>query len=382
MLAAFAIVWLTYGTDAIFMDIDSIPFGIDFRQQIQEAVTRNDILLALIGPRWIGARKAGTRISDDKDPIRIEIETALNRRMPLIPILVGGATMPKSSALPESLQGLCFLNAAEVDDGRDFHQHVDRLIRAMDRLLSEAKLGGLAQKPKNHPIRDVAAPLLLRADLAASKELVSENRNVSNASVAKSGVAFSAFFCEQTKASARVAMLAALAAWTLIGAAEVGHEMLVPAVIAHRGLIAIPTVFALFAATYSSLAQRYWQTFLTVLCIVNAVVIFSGAWVSYKTEPSYDLEKWCLSVVLAVATGALIPLRFFNAVGIGFYVAALSYLFLILTNQLLLSTAWMQANVAVALFVFCAVAYFREQRSWAFFQSTEVQRAIRANTTN
>jgi len=39
-----------YGADAIFMDIDGIPLGIDFRQQIQEAVTQNDILLALIGP--------------------------------------------------------------------------------------------------------------------------------------------------------------------------------------------------------------------------------------------------------------------------------------------------------------------------------------------
>ena len=62
-----------YGTDAIFIDIDSIPLGIDFRQQIQEAVTKNDILLALIGLKWIGAKKAGTsRIGDGKDPIRIE----------------------------------------------------------------------------------------------------------------------------------------------------------------------------------------------------------------------------------------------------------------------------------------------------------------------
>ena len=90
-----------YGADAIFMDIDSIPFGIDFRRQIQEAVAKNDILLALIGPKWIGAKKGGTsRISDDKDAIRIEIETALNRDIPLIPVLVGGATMPKSNALP------------------------------------------------------------------------------------------------------------------------------------------------------------------------------------------------------------------------------------------------------------------------------------------
>ena len=109
-----------YGADAIFIDIDSIPLGIDFRQQIQEALTKNDILLALISPKWIGAKKAGTfRISDDNDPIRIEIETALNKGIPLIPVLVGGATMPKSSALPDSIKKLCDLNAAEVDDGRE-----------------------------------------------------------------------------------------------------------------------------------------------------------------------------------------------------------------------------------------------------------------------
>jgi len=48
-----------YGADAIFIDIDSIPFGIDFRQQIQEAMTKNDLVLALIGPKWIGSKKAG-----------------------------------------------------------------------------------------------------------------------------------------------------------------------------------------------------------------------------------------------------------------------------------------------------------------------------------
>ena len=98
-----------------------------------------------------GEESRTSKIGDDNDPIRIEVETALNQDIPLIPVLVGGATMPKSTTLPESLQKLCFLNAAEVDDGRDFHQHVDRLIRAMDRLLTESKLGGLAQKPKPVP---------------------------------------------------------------------------------------------------------------------------------------------------------------------------------------------------------------------------------------
>jgi hypothetical protein len=183
-----------YGADAIFMDIDSIPLGIDFRQQIQEAVSKNDILLALIGPKWIGAKKAGTsRIADDKDPIRIEIETALNQGIPLIPVLVGGATMPKSSALPDSVQKLCFLNAAEVDDGRDFHQHVDRLIRAMDRLLTESKLGGLAQKAETRPMRDVAAPLALRDEAAAPLEQLADKRHVQTETVSKSSAAFTAF---------------------------------------------------------------------------------------------------------------------------------------------------------------------------------------------
>jgi len=87
-----------YGADAIFIDIDSIPFGIDFRQQIQEAMTKNDLVLALINPKWIGSKKAGaTRISDYQDPIRIEIETALNNGIPLIPVVVGGATNPTAS---------------------------------------------------------------------------------------------------------------------------------------------------------------------------------------------------------------------------------------------------------------------------------------------
>src|SRR5215470_5721006 len=194
-----------YGADAVFMDIDSIPLGIDFRQQIQEMVTKSHIMLVLIGPKWMGAKKGAiSRISGDKDdPIRIEIETALKQRMPLIPVLVGGASMPKSSALPESLQKLCFLNAAEVDDGRDFHQHVDRLIRAMDRLLTERKLSGLAQKTESRPIQDVALPSTLHDAATTPVERPDERGDLSKAPSAKSSSAFSTFFCEHTVTMAR-----------------------------------------------------------------------------------------------------------------------------------------------------------------------------------
>ena len=122
-----------FGEEAVFMDIDSIPFGVDFRKQVQSALMQNDVVLAVIGPKWMGATRGGTqRITEVSDPVRVELETALSRGIPVIPILVGQATMPKAADLPESLRDLPYLNAAEVSAGRDFNQHIDRLLRSIE----------------------------------------------------------------------------------------------------------------------------------------------------------------------------------------------------------------------------------------------------------
>jgi tetratricopeptide (TPR) repeat protein len=125
-----------YGEDSIFMDIDNIPFGMDFRKNIADALAEHDLLLAVIGPDWLGAGSSRLgRIHNQDDPVRIEVETALQRGIPTIPVLVGGASMPKADELPDSLKSLAFHNAAEVDSGRDFHSHMERLIRSMDAAL-------------------------------------------------------------------------------------------------------------------------------------------------------------------------------------------------------------------------------------------------------
>ena len=126
-----------YGDDSVFMDIDNIPFGIDFRDHIRDALFDNDIIVVVVGPKWIGQGKGGhLRIQEENDPVRIEVETALERGIPVIPVLVNDAGMPKPSELPDSLRNFAYRNAAEVDAGRDFHQHMDRLIRSMDKVLS------------------------------------------------------------------------------------------------------------------------------------------------------------------------------------------------------------------------------------------------------
>jgi adenylate cyclase len=126
-----------YGRDSVFMDIDNVPFGIDFREHVIKAVRESDVVIAVMGLDWLGVRGNGpSRIEEDTDPVRIELESALERGIPVIPVLVDRAIMPKVADLPDSLKELAFRNAAQVHAGRDFDQQVDRLIQSMNQMLS------------------------------------------------------------------------------------------------------------------------------------------------------------------------------------------------------------------------------------------------------
>ena len=154
-----------YGEGAIFMDIDSIPLGIDFRQHVQGALSQSDLVIAVVGPKWLGARhRARARIMEDNDPVRIEIETALQSGVRLIPVLVNHATMPKPSDLPKSLEQFAYHNAAEVDAGRDFHQHMERLIRSTDEILGLASRSPIAPARLSRKWLMTAASFAMRSD--------------------------------------------------------------------------------------------------------------------------------------------------------------------------------------------------------------------------
>src|SRR5690349_11126904 len=107
-----------FGNDAVFMDIDSIPVGEHFRKHIDLAVGQCDLVLAVIGPKWAGEADTHQRIDNSRDFVRIEIESALKREIPVIPILIDRTTMPTESELPPSLAGLTYRNAIDVDQGR------------------------------------------------------------------------------------------------------------------------------------------------------------------------------------------------------------------------------------------------------------------------
>jgi TIR domain len=94
-----------YGAAQVFMDIDAIPLGSEFRETINRAVASCDVLIALIGRDWLDARDAdGRRRLDDRDDfVRREIEAALAAGLVVVPASVQGAEFPQAGALPESL---------------------------------------------------------------------------------------------------------------------------------------------------------------------------------------------------------------------------------------------------------------------------------------
>jgi hypothetical protein len=122
-----------YGKGDVFMDIDVIPVGVDFREHIRVILKCCDILLAIVGPRWPGVDEAGPpRIADENDWVRIEIEACLEKNIPVIPVLVDRAHMPSPSDLPESMRPFAFRQAAHVESGVEFRSQMDRLIRSID----------------------------------------------------------------------------------------------------------------------------------------------------------------------------------------------------------------------------------------------------------
>ena len=68
-----------FGQGAIFKDVDSIPFGVDFRIYLDAQVAKCEVFLAVIGRDWMKKRgsKGKSRLEDPGDFVRIEIESAL-----------------------------------------------------------------------------------------------------------------------------------------------------------------------------------------------------------------------------------------------------------------------------------------------------------------
>jgi Sulfatase-modifying factor enzyme 1/TIR domain len=123
----------TLPRDQVFMDVDSIPPGANFRKTLKDWVDQCEVLLALISSGWIDASDPKTgrrRLDNEGDFVRIEIGEALARDIKVVPVLIDGTLLPDRDLLPDDLKGLVD-RQAEFVEYRTFDADVERLIRKL-----------------------------------------------------------------------------------------------------------------------------------------------------------------------------------------------------------------------------------------------------------
>jgi formylglycine-generating enzyme required for sulfatase activity len=128
-----------FSQNEIFMDVDTIEPGVDFVEAIEEVVGACDVLIAVIGSRWLTSSDRGgrRRLDIPEDIVRLEIATALKRGIRVVPVLVDNATMPEVGELPDDLKALVRRNAVEIGHNR-FNADSERLVTALERALGKA----------------------------------------------------------------------------------------------------------------------------------------------------------------------------------------------------------------------------------------------------
>lgn len=155
-----------FGPDQVFMDVTGIDPGRDFRKAIDGAVGSCDVLIVMIGTKWLDSTddRGRRRLDDPVDFVRMEIAAALRREIPVIPVLVQGAVMARSDQLPGELEALAWRNAFEVRHAR-WEIDVAELLKALKKVV---KSSGTSEKPaavedkrSGLPIRKWAAALAL-----------------------------------------------------------------------------------------------------------------------------------------------------------------------------------------------------------------------------
>ncbi|MBV1850045.1 toll/interleukin-1 receptor domain-containing protein [Catellatospora tritici] len=121
-----------FGKDNVFRDNRSIGLGVDFRPKLWGSLAHSDVLVVVIGPRWLtyGADEtgAGRRLDDLDDFVRCEIALGLRIGIRVVPVLIGDTPAPRAAQLPDDIADLAHRQYLRLHD-RGAHHDVARLVR-------------------------------------------------------------------------------------------------------------------------------------------------------------------------------------------------------------------------------------------------------------
>jgi hypothetical protein len=144
-----------FPAEQVFKDVDNIEPGDEFVERITAAVGSCDVLLALIGPQWLTMtdENGQRRLDNPEDYVRLEIETALTRKIRVIPILVDDARIPRANELPATLAPLVRRNAVEINP---ITFDTKRLISTVQKTLAEEQARQQAEEQARREAKERA----------------------------------------------------------------------------------------------------------------------------------------------------------------------------------------------------------------------------------
>lgn len=137
-----------FGNHRVFRDIDAIQPGTDFARRIDEAVADAEVVVVLIGRDWltIAGRTGRRRLDDPDDFVCLEIASALDRGVPVIPVTVEEAEVPAPSDLPEPIEALGRLQGIELSEER-WRYDVGRLVSRLDEVVDTPAAPSMQEGP-------------------------------------------------------------------------------------------------------------------------------------------------------------------------------------------------------------------------------------------
>jgi TIR domain len=156
-----------FGKSNIFIDIDSIPIGRNFLDHLRIVLDDANILVAVIGENWMEKDDVGNyRIQDEGDFVRLELATALAKKIPVIPLLIDGAPLPKASQLPVDVKDLLFHQALQLNTN-EMKSHMGRLTNNLNRLMEEEATA--AKRAAEEQAKKAAAEAAIKGEAEAAR---------------------------------------------------------------------------------------------------------------------------------------------------------------------------------------------------------------------
>lgn len=142
-----------FGADEVFWDSESLRLGQDFRPALNRRLHTCDVILVLIGPRWLEFRDAsGGRLIDRPDDfVQMEIRESLKRGIEVIPLLLDGARRPDPAELPKEIRAMVDRQDTPLRV-RHYAADLDNLVAELARILRRPwPSGGLPASPSPAP---------------------------------------------------------------------------------------------------------------------------------------------------------------------------------------------------------------------------------------